>query len=224
MDDMIEKLGRHLRAAAGGPADSIVDGPSPAPEPAATSIEFVAYAEDCVLSGFLLLSTGRLTDQLNDHDTYVVTNVLVESLADEHPVEVGEVEVRRDELLLVHGLGPRGDHDRRHRTRSHPVAVQVGPYHVRGYLHGLPGVDPLQTISRREPMVPLTEAWIEVPLGGELQRRRVGTVVVNRDRIDWIVPAVVDEVELPELPVHTGGGKLLKDFTGALFEEPSPST
>jgi hypothetical protein len=225
MDDMIEKLGRHLRAAAGeSPVDSIVDGPPPEAEPATAPIEFVAYAEDCVLSGFVQLSTGRLTDLLNDHDTYVVTDVLFESLADEHPVEVREVEVRRDELLLVHGLGPRGDQDRRHRTRSHPVAVQLGPYHVRGYLHGLPGVDPVQTISRREPMVPLTEAWIEVPLGGELQRRRVGTVVINRDRIDWIVPAVVDEVEMPELPVHTGGGKLLKDFTGALFEEPTPST
>jgi hypothetical protein len=40
--------------------------------------------------------------------------------------------------------------------------------------------------------------------------------------MDWIVPAAVDEVELPEappdLPMPTKSGPLLKDFTGALFD------
>jgi hypothetical protein len=178
----------------------------------------VAYAEDCILSGIVRMRTNRLTDMLNDHDEYLLVDVLVEGLAEERAVEASEVLVRRDELLLVHATGPRGDRDRRHRTRSHPVAVQLGPYHVRGYLHALPGADPVQAIRRRKTMVPLTDAWIEFQSQAGRQRRRVGAVVLNRDQIDWVVPAVDDEVEMPDMPLSAEKGRLLKDFTGSLFE------
>ena len=109
-----------------------------------------AYGEDCVLSGLVRMAADRLTDMLNEHDEYLLVNVLVEGLAGDRAVEVTEVLVRRDELFLVHAAGPRGNQDRRHRTRSHPVAVQLGPYHVRGYLHVLPGIDPewIQTYGK----------------------------------------------------------------------------
>ena len=94
----------------------------------------------------------------------------------------------------------------------------MGPYHIRGYLHALPGADPVQAIRRRKPMVSLTDAWIEFGSGPRRQRRRVGTVVVNREQIDWIVPAIDDEVEMPDLPLSAEKGRLTKDFTGALFE------
>jgi hypothetical protein len=94
----------------------------------------------------------------------------------------------------------------------------MGPYQVRGYLHALPGADPVQAIRRRQPMVPLTDAWIEFPPSSGRERRRVGTVVVNREQIDWIVPAIDHEVEMPDLPLSAEKGPLLKDFTGALFE------
>jgi hypothetical protein len=164
------------------------------------------------------LASDRLTDMLNDHDEYQLVDVLVEGLSDERAVEVRDVLVRRDELLLVHAAGPRGNQDRRRRTRSHPVAIQLGPYHLRGYLHVLPGADPVQAIRRRKPMVPLTDAWIEFSAAAGRQRRRVGTVVVNRDQIDWIVPAIDDEVEMPDLPLNADQGPLLEDFAGALFE------
>jgi hypothetical protein len=71
-------------------------------------------------------------------------------------------------------------------------------------------------------MVPLTDAWLDFESSGGHQRQHLGTVVVNRDLMDWIVPAAVDEVELPEappdLPMPTKSGPLLKDFTGALFD------
>jgi hypothetical protein len=216
---MIESLGRRLRVVFGRSIE-----PAETLEPprdiarATQQVEFVAYGEDCVLSGTLSMETDRLTDMLNDHDEYLLVDVLVEGLTDERAVEVTEVLVRRDELLLVHAAGPRGNQDRRHRTRSHPVAMQMGPYHVRGYLHALPGADPVQAIRRRKPMVPLTDAWIEFPSPSGRQRRRVGTVVVNREQIDWIVPAIDDEIEMPDLPLSADKGPLLKDFTGALFD------
>lgn len=217
---MIESLGRRLRVVFGrsaGPAEPIDERLGPAARPT-QQIEFVAYGEDCLLSGIVRMEADRLTDMLNDHDEYLLVDVLVEGLTEERAVEVTEVLVRRDELILVHAAGPRGNQDRRRRTRSHPVAIQAGPYHVRGYLHALPGADPVLAIRRRKSMVPLTDAWIEFPSITGRQRRRAGTVVVNRDQIDWIVPAVDDEVEMPDLPLSADKGHLLKDFTGALFE------
>ena len=217
---MIESIDRRLRVVFGRSVAAATS--SVAPERAASrasqQVEFVAYGEDCLLSGVVRLASDRLTDMLNDHDEYQLVDVLLEELAGGRAVEVKEVLVRRDELLLIHAAGPRGNQDRRHRTRSHPVAIQIGPYHIRGYLHALPGADPVQAIRRRKPMVPLTDAWIDFATAAGRQRRRVGTVVVNREQIDWIVPAVDDEVEMPDMPLSADKGPLLKDFTGALFD------
>jgi hypothetical protein len=217
---MIESIGRRLRVVFGRSAAAAASAavPSRAVTRASQQVEFVAYGEDCLLSGMVHLASDRLTDMLNDHDEYQLVDVLVESLMGDRAVEEREVLVRRDELLLIHAAGPRGNQDRRHRTRSHPVAIQVGPYHIRGYLHALPGADPVQAIRRRKPMVPLTDAWIEFVSAAGRQRRRVGTVVVNREQIDWIVPAIDDEVEIPDMPLSAEKGRLLKDFTGSLFE------
>jgi hypothetical protein len=220
---MIESLGRRLRVVSGRPEPAApVDVPVVPATPAVPQlqdVDFLAYGDDCVLAGTIRMGAGRLTDLLNEQQEYQLFDVVVESLVDERRVAIAEIRVGRHELFLVHGAGPRGDEERRHRTRSHPVAIQAGPYHVRGYLHGLPSLDPVVTFGRREPMVPLTDAWIEFIEGGERERRRVGTVVVNRNRIDWIVPAVVDEVEMPDLPLNVEQGKLLKDYTGILFED-----
>ncbi len=218
---MIESLGRRLRVVFG--RSSLVADPVeafPALVAAARPVQFVAYGEDCVLSGVVQMETDRLTDMLNEHDEYQLVDVLVEGLTEGQAVEAREVLVRRDDLLLVHATGPRGNQGRRHRTRSHAVAIQVGPYHVRGYLHALPGADPVQAIRRRLPMVPLTDAWIEYQSAAGRQRRRVGALVVNREQIDWIVPAIDDEVEMPDLPLQGDKGPLLKDFTGFLFDVP----
>ena len=41
--------------------------------------------------------------------------------------------------------------------------------------------------------------------------------MINRDLVDWVVPAIDAEVALPELPLSNGpAGPLLKDFTGDL--------
>jgi hypothetical protein len=216
---MIESLGRRLRVVFGraaAPAEPLDERPRPARS--TQQVDFVAYGEDCILSGVVNMQADRLTDMLNDHDEYQLVDVLVEGLTEARALEVTDVLVHRDDLLLVHAAGPRGNQDRRHRTRSFPVAIQVGPYHLRGYLHVLPGADPVQAIRRRKPMVPLTDAWIEFPSIAGRQRRRVGTVVVNRQQIDWIVPAVDDEVEMPDLPLSAEKGPLLKDFTGRLSE------
>ncbi len=68
-------------------------------------------------------------------------------------------------------------------------------------------------------MVPLTDAWVEYVAGGTMQRRRVGTLIVNRQLVDWIVEAADEEVEMPAIPLSAyPKGPLLKDFTGQVRE------
>ena len=149
-------------------------------------VAFVAYGEDCILSGRTVLEADRLSDMLNAADEYALAGVTVERLDDGMPLQVDEVVVSRDELYLVHASGPRGDAARRRHTLPKHVAMKVGPYEVQGYLHGLPGADPIAAIRRRKPMIPLTEARIEYVVDGEHRQDDVATVILNRDRIEWV--------------------------------------
>ena len=191
--------------------------PMSPPEPEATEVEFAAYAEDCRISGFLHLDAERLTDTLNEHEEFVLHDVLVTALEDGRATEARELRVRRDEILAVRAAGPRGNPGRRSRSRPSPVTLQTGPYTIHGYLHAPPGADPIQQLRRRKPMVPLTEAWIEYVSGGQSHRGRVGTIVVNREVVDWIVPARDEEVHVPDLPAETTPDPLAKDLTGYIL-------
>lgn len=197
---MIRGMGRRLRLAIEGtdeaPDEPFVPEPFTAPGP---FVDFVAYAEDCTLSGQIRLGTGRLTDLLNGRDEWHLIDVMAESFDGAELVEIKEVAVPRHEIVVVHAAGPRGDHERRHRTNLHPVVVQAGRLRIRGYLHARPGLDPLVVIARSRPMVPLTNASIEYEHHGLHERRRVGTIVVNRDRIDAIDRVAEHEVDLPDM-------------------------
>ncbi len=189
---MIQSLGRRLSLIFDRSAD--VDGGAEGSHPGAAVlsplVDFVAYAEDCTLSGRIRLRSDRLTDMLNDHEEVQLVDVMVQSLVQPEAVEVKEVVVARDELLLVHATGPRGDQTRRTRTRQTYVAVTTGPYVARGYLHSVPYLDAMAGLHRRSAMIPLTDAVVDYPLGGDRYRQRVGTLIVNRSRIDNITEAV----------------------------------
>jgi hypothetical protein len=177
-------------------------------------VELVAYAEDCILSGSLVLEADRLTDHLDDHHELKLVNVHVRGLESASTTEVSEFVVERDDLLLVHASGPRGDRGRRRSTQQVPVRLHVGPYRVRGYLHVLPGSDPITSFSRRRAMVPLTEASIEYESGASAYAELVGTVIVNRALVGSIVEDDDDIVALPEHPVpNSAKGDLVKDFS-----------
>ena len=62
----------------------------------------------------------------------------------------------------------------------------MGPYQVRGFIHSLPGSDPLAGIGRRKPMIPLTDVRIAYTMLGEEREVRAETVIVNRDQIEWL--------------------------------------
>ena len=188
---MIKSLGRRLsivfdRGAEGSDATGVSH---PGAAVLYPLVDLVAYADDCTLSGRLRLRADRLTDMLNDHEELHLVDVLGQSVADGEAVEVREVVVPRDELLLIHATGPRGDQTRRTRTRQTHVAITVDRYQVRGQLHAAPFIDALAGLHRRGPMVPVTDAVIDYPIGDEWRRERVGTLIVNRGAIDHIVEA-----------------------------------
>lgn len=198
---MIDKLPRRLRLGflqADAPA---VDAP-PAPD----QLEFVAYGEDCILSGHAVLDADRLTDMLNDHDEYSVSGLSVQRFDDPAPFELDdEIVIPRDEIILVQASGPRGDASRRHRTMPQYLALRMGPYAVRGYFHALPGAEPVAAIRRRKTMVPLTDVRIEYAMHGRRREIKVDTVIVNRDQIDWVEAILPDQVEFPEGPTQLVG-------------------
>lgn len=191
--------------------------PDPAVAPAVPMVDLFAYAEDCILSGRIAFTADRLTDVLNSHDEYTLVDVLVESLLDGHVVERSEVLVARDELLLVQIVGPRGNPEQRQRTRQHPLELKVGPYRVRGYLHALPGSDPIASLRHRRVMVPFTDVTVEHSIAGAGQLRHLSAILVNRDQIESVAMGIDAEVEMPDVPFEGAKGPLLKDFTGDML-------
>jgi len=180
------------------------------------TVEFTAYSGDCRASGSIALDGNRLTDMLNAHDEFELVDVLVESLEDGHVIETHDLVVGRDELYVVHVAGPRGDRGRRVRTRATAITLRVGPYAVFGYLHAMPGADPIASFRHRRAMVPLTDAWIEYDSPTGRQRAKAATLVVNRDLTDWVALAAEEDIKLPDFEQAHETGGLLKDFTGLI--------
>lgn len=184
--------------------------------PPTPEIEVIAYAEDCILSGHLRLSADRLSDLLNEHEEFELVDVMVADLEGGHGIEIRDMLVHRDELLVVQASGPRGNAQRRQRTRQHPIVAKAGPYEVRGYIHALPGSDPIASMRRRRPMVAMTDAIIEYTVDRVRQERRAGVVILNRDCVDWVVEGVDEEIMTVDVPTGEQG-PLVKDFTGELL-------
>lgn len=178
-------------------------------------IEFWAYGEDCRLYGFLQLEAERLSDLLNTASELELNSVLVVALEDNRAIEFQRLIIHADDLVAVRGSGPRGNAGRRTRTRPAPVALKAGPYIIRGYVHTPPGADPLSQFRRRKRMVPLTEASIEYTSDGLARRARVGTLIVNRELVEWVDHAKDTEVRV-DLPIEMRIDPRAKDLTGQI--------
>ena len=197
---MIGNVQRRLRLVLRQPGAS-----APAATPATPEVpevEFVAYVENGRLSGRIRMDGARLSDMLNDHDEFLLEAVLAERIPDGGATPLPELLVRREELLLVHATGPRGNRGLRTRTIARAMTLRSGPFLVTGDVHAGPGIDPLLFFRRRRPMVPLTDASIEYSTADGPVCEYVDAIVVNRDLIDWVrvaEPGAVsrDQVEVP---------------------------
>lgn len=169
-------------------------------------VRFIAYGAHQRVFGWVHLRADRLTDLLNAHEDLVLINVELETLLNGVTGTVDEVHIRREDLIAVQAPEPRGAETARRSTETHPIAIQAGNYLIGGCLHVAPGDDPIASAWDRPPMIPLTDAWIEYWTDGKRQRHWIGTVVVNRDRTDWI--RVISEADLADghlRPTHEIG-------------------
>ncbi|MEO8462188.1 MAG: hypothetical protein ABI555_03170, partial [Chloroflexota bacterium] len=151
-------------------------------------LEFFAYGEDGRLSGRIRLDASRISDILNAYDEYLLLDVLATSYTDRTELRLPEILVRRDELLLVHASGPRGDEKLRMRTVERGMTMKLGRYLVSGNVHAPRGVDPFIDFRHRREMVPLTDAVIEFNSPDGPIFEVADTVVVNRTLVDWVRP------------------------------------
>jgi hypothetical protein len=162
-------------------------------------VDFVAYSTSERLSGRIRLDSARLTDMLNAHQEYVLVDALAERLPEGGSMVVAEILVARHELALVRAGGPRGDRALRIPTTTHRVVLRLGRYVVAGLHHSTAGEDPLAALRRREPMVPLTDAVILFRVGSNIVEEPAGTIVVNRDLVEWVRQGELDARSL-DLP------------------------
>jgi hypothetical protein len=165
-------------------------------------IDFLAFAGDCVITSQVTMFGDRLTDFLNGQERFLLHSVTFESLEDGHLVPVDSVSVERSDLLAVVGTGPRGAIAQRVDLATARMEIQVGPYHVLGNLHLPPGADPEERVRMNEAMVPLTNATIAYSVAGVVMARDVGTIIVNRSLVDWIVPTADEAAVFPEVLVR----------------------
>jgi hypothetical protein len=162
--------------------------------PDAPFVRFAAYDAHQRVFGWVRLQEDRLTDLLNAHDELHLLEVELETLATGLRGTVDEVIIHRVDLVAVQAQGPRGDASQRRTTRTYPLAVQSGNYLISGYLHVQPGIDPIADAWERPPMVPLTDALIEYWVHGKREHQAIGTIIFNRDVVDWMRVVTHDDL------------------------------
>jgi hypothetical protein len=166
-------------------------------------IPFVGYALGRRIIGYVEREGERLTDMLNRAESVVIREAFVENFEDDTVTNLGDGEVDRSILYAVQASGNRGDTSRRISTVRHRLQIQLGPYSALGLLHALPGQMPLPYLQSRGPMIPISDATIGYAGHGSLRLRDVGTLIVNRDLLDWVRASEDEAVAFPGVRVVT---------------------
>jgi hypothetical protein len=166
-------------------------------------VEFRGYSGDCLIRGQLIVpDTVRLTDFLNTVDTYAVHGVALFALEDGRSVPAGDQDLAAEDLWAVEPTDGNVRADLHVPTRAVQVELELPPYHISGFLHGVNTGDPFAGVHRRRRMIPLTEAVIKFDYDGKPKTRRTSVLIVNRDRATTFKrvayePSKLDEFELP---------------------------
>jgi hypothetical protein len=163
-------------------------------------VPFIGYAIGRRLIGYVECESRRLTDVLNRSESFVLRDAFVENFEDETIVNLGDGEVDRSILYAVEA-GGRGEESRRIHTVRHRMQVQLGPYTALGLLHAPSGQMPLPYLTTTGPMVPLSDATLGFQNRGQLALRDVGTLIVNRDLVDWVRASDDEAMAFPGVPV-----------------------
>jgi hypothetical protein len=168
-------------------------------------VPFVGYSLGRRFVGYVECDGERLTDLLNRSETILLRESFVENFDDDTVSNLGDGELGRSSLFAVEAGAGRGNESRRIRTIRHRLQVQFGPYTALGLLHALPGQMPLPHLQARGPMIPLSDATIGYSGRGTTVLRDVGTLIVNRDLLDWVRASDDEARAFPGVPVLSNG-------------------
>jgi hypothetical protein len=149
-------------------------------------VPFIGYALGRRYIGYVECAGERLADFLNRTESVVVRQAFVENFEDDTVSNLGEGEIERSILYAVEASGGDGQKGRSLQTFRQRLQVQLGPYSALGTLHAAPGQMPLPYLTSEGPMIPLTDATLGFAKRSSLQMRDVGTLIVNRDLLDWV--------------------------------------
>lgn len=168
-------------------------------------VPFIGYAMGRRVIGYVESAGERLTDLLNRSASIVVRDAFVEDFADDTVTNLGEGEVDRSILYAVEAGGIRDEAARRIRTDGHRLQLQLGPYTALGVVYaGLGRRHPADPKSSG-PMIPISNATIGFAGRGALHLRDVGTLIVNRDMVDWVRASEEEALAFPGVPILTDG-------------------
>lgn len=166
------------------------------------SVDFLAFAADCTITAKTTMFGDRLTDFLNGQERFRLSKVTFEALEDGRLISVDSVSVERIDVLAVIGSGPRGDEKQRVDLHTQRMELQIGPFLVLGNLHVEQGKDPVTSVKTRHVMVPFTNATLAYTVAGNVVARDIGTIIVNRLLVDWIVPTADEAAAFPEVEIR----------------------
>jgi hypothetical protein len=180
----------------------------------------VGYAADCILRAVVDHPNGqRLSDLLNNSESIRIQSAVFFALDDGRTVPADEAYLSVGELLAIEPRRATSEAARRIRTRTERVQLKLGPYTVVGLVHAPPGADPVQVLTRRKRMVPLTEASVAFTLAGDHRRHDADVVIVNRDFVEQAEVVRHERTWLDDLRIG-GVDPRAKDLTGQIFNTP----
>jgi len=172
------------------------------------SIPVHVYTLNSFLAGILRTDRPRLTDALNSQSEHLELIDVVSSRYDAGTMRHygDQAFVFKESVYFVcdrpaDGYRPQHASIAKGYTRQH-IAVSCGPFFIEGRTH-LPAEGDLRDriLSGASSFIPLTSATITSPF---LPTMHEQTVMVNRDRIDYVISNViaigdiVDQVESSE--------------------------
>ena len=179
-------------------------------------VDFRGYSGDCLIRGRLEVPDDiRLTDFLNTSDTWAVHDAALYALEDGRSVPAGDQELDAHDVWAVEptDLGARAD--LHVATRAVQVELELPPYRITGFLHGVNAADPFAGVHRRRRMLPLTEAVIEFAYAGKRKSRHTSVLIVNRDRATSMKRVVYEETKLDQIALPPVDSRA-RDLTGAI--------
>jgi len=175
-------------------------------------VPFVGYALGHRLIGRVECDGGRMAELLDRVDSIVVHEAYLETFTDDTVTNLGAFAIDRSSLFAVEAVesveavgGGRPFAARRpsaaRQARGRRLQIQLGPYSALGLIDAH-----TSELSRSLPagrrMIPLRQATIAFAARARVHLRDVGTLLVNREMIDWVRANDDDASAFTGVPVH----------------------